>query len=131
MLVSLKTPPLRPQAFSVRLTRTEQSTALLLKMISLLLFFLPLSSSRLIVLDENDQLKMPGLYDDELPSLLDRKPVEDMLDVSKTKWTKEQMKMYTRGVEDNTTVVTFSMKVYYTIEVKKNTEHQYTIDALA
>ena len=61
---------------------------------------------------------MPGLNHDDLPSLLDRKPVEDMLDVSKTKWTKEQMKMYTRGVEDNTTVVTFSIKVYYTIEVK-------------
>ena len=87
-------------------------------MISLLLFFIPLSSSRLIVLDENDRLKMPGLDDDDLPSLLDRKPVEDMLDVSKTKWTEDQMKMYTRGVEDNTTVVTFSMKVYYTIEVK-------------
>jgi len=64
---------------------------------------------------------MPGLDDDDLPSLLDRKPVEDMLDVSKTKWTKEQMKMYTRGVEDNTTVVTFSMKVYYTIEVGERT----------
>ena len=31
----------------------------------------------------------------------------------------DQMKMYQRGVEDNTTVVTFSMKVYYTIEVNK------------
>ena len=88
-------------------------------MISLLPFFLPLSSSRLIVLDENDRLQMPGLDDDGLSSLLDRKPVEDMLDVAKSKWTEDQMKMYQRGVEDNTTVVTFSMKVYYTIEVNK------------
>ena len=63
---------------------------------------------------------MPGLDDDELPSLdlLDRKPVEGMLDVAKSKWTEDQMKMYQRGLDDNTTVVTFSMKVYYTIEVK-------------
>ena len=61
---------------------------------------------------------MPGLYDDELPSLLDRKPAESVLDVAKTKWTEDQMKMYQRGVEDNTTIVTFSIKVYYTIEVK-------------
>ena len=88
-------------------------------MISLLPFFIPLSSSRLIVLDENDRVQMPGLEDDGLSSLLDRKPVEDMLDVAKSKWTEDQMKMYQRGLEDNTTVVTFSMKVYYTIEVNK------------
>ena len=89
-------------------------------MIAFLLFFIPFSSLRLIYLDENDRLKMPGLDDDELPSLalLDRKPVEGMLDVAKSKWTEDQMKMYQRGLDDNTTVVTFSMKVYYTIEVK-------------
>ena len=88
-------------------------------MILLLLFLIPLSSSRHhhLILDENDQLRMPGFENDALPSLMDRKPVEDMLDVSKTKWTEDQMKMYYRGLEDNTTVVTFSMKVYYTIEV--------------
>ena len=87
-------------------------------MISFLLFFVQLSSARLILLDENDQLKMPGVFDDEFPFLLDRKPAEGVLDVAKTKWTEDEMKMYQRGVEDNTTVVTFSIKVYYTIEVK-------------
>ena len=70
---------------------------------------------------------MPGLDDDELPSLalLDRKPVEGMLDVAKSKWTEDQMKMYQRGLDDNTTVVTFSMKVYYTIEVKNMDIYKY------
>ena len=32
-------------------------------------------------------------------------------------WTEDEMKMYKQGVEDNTTVATFSIKVYYSIEV--------------
>ena len=119
LLKRVDTSSLRPPAFSGRLTSSEQSFALLLlNMISFLLFFVPLSSARLILLDENDQLKMPGVFDDEFPFLLDRKPAEGVLDVAKTKWTEDEMKMYQRGVEDNTTVVTFSIKVYYTIEVK-------------
>ena len=31
------------------------------------------------------------------------------------------MKMYMQGVEDNTTVATFSIKVYYSIEVEEQT----------
>ena len=32
-------------------------------------------------------------------------------------WTEDEIKMYMQGVEDNTTVATFSIKVYYSIEV--------------
>ena len=36
-------------------------------------------------------------------------------------WTEDEMKMYKQGVEDNTTVATFSIKVYYSIEVGEQT----------
>ena len=108
-------------------------------MISLLLFLIPLSSSRLLdelkspsfldrdFLDEN-QTEMRGAEDyvvlgdnDGFPSLQDRTLIPDWLnakmDVEKSVWTEDQMKMYLRGVKDNSTVVTFSVKVYYTVEV--------------
>ena len=75
----------------------------------LLFFLIPLSASRRIDLDDNDGLKHPFLLDRYLL---------DELNGSKPAWNEEQMKLYMKGVEDNTTVVTFSIKVYYTIEVK-------------
>lgn len=120
--------------------KVDYRRALLIpKMISLLLFLIPLSSSRLLdelkspsfldrdVLDE-DQTEMRGSADDIVlddndgfPSLQDRTLIPDWLnakmDVEKSVWTEDQTKMYLRGVEDNSTVVTFSVKVYYTVEV--------------
>ena len=74
----------------------------------LLFFLIPLSASRRIDLDDNDGLKHPFL--------LDRTLLHE-LNGSKPAWNEEQMKLYMKGVEDNTTVVTFSIKVFYTIEV--------------
>merc|ERR1712180_431450 len=39
------------------------------------------------------------------------------LDVENSKWSEEQKEMYLRGLRDNSTVVTYSVNVYYTIEV--------------
>lgn len=36
-------------------------------------------------------------------------------------WTEDEKKMYMHGVEDNTTIATFSIKVYYSIEVGEQT----------
>jgi len=117
--------------------KVEHSRTLLIpKMISLLLFLIPLSTSRLLdelkspsfldqdLLDE-DQTEMRGFVvlgdNDGFPSLQDRTLIPDWLnakmDVEKSVWTEDQMKMYLRGVEDNSTFVTFSVKVYYTVEV--------------
>ena len=45
----------------------------------------------------------------------------DELNGAKPRWTEDEMKMYMQGVEDNTTVATFSIKVYYSIEVGEQT----------
>ena len=85
------------------------------KTTSLLLLTISLSASRLIDFDfpdESDRL--------ESPSFLDRYLLEE-LDEGQSKWTEDEMKLYMRGVEDNSTVVTFSAKVYYTIEVGERT----------
>merc|ERR1712172_104309 len=102
-------------------------TLLIPKMISLLLFLIPLSTSRLLdelkspsfldqdLLDE-DQTEMRGFVvlgdNDGFPSLQDRTLIPDWLnakmDVEKSVWTEDQMKMYLRGVEDNSTFVIFS-----------------------
>ena len=50
------------------------------------------------------------------PSLLDRYLLDE-LNGTKPAWTEEQKKLYMKGVEDNTNVVTFSIKVFYTIDV--------------
>ena len=75
----------------------------------LLLVVASCSAARLIVPQENSRHK-PS-------SVLDRDLLSD-LDGDKPQWSEEEMKLYRQGLEDNTTVVTFSMKVYYTIEVK-------------
>ena len=74
-----------------------------------LLMLISLSGARLIVPD--------GI---EPSSLLDR----DLLDELNGKdpaWTEDEMKLYMQGVEDNSTVATFSLKVYYSIEVGEQT----------
>ena len=76
-------------------------------MIFLLLLWLPLSASRTMLLDD-------------LLSDSDRYLLEELGD-SKPAWTEEQMKLYKQGVEDNTTIVTYSVKVYYSIEVGQKT----------
>ena len=45
----------------------------------------------------------------------------DELNGEAPEWNEEEMKMYMRGVEDNTTVVTYSIKVYYSIELGEKT----------
>ena len=47
---------------------------------------------------------------------LDRDLIDE-LNGEEPEWTEDEMKMYMQGVEDNTTVATFSIKVYYSIEV--------------
>ena len=39
------------------------------------------------------------------------------MDVAKSVWREDQIKMFLQGVKDNSTVVTFSVKVYYTVDV--------------
>ena len=77
-------------------------------MIFLLLLLLPLSVSMALVPDKNQRFSRGVLYDRYLL---------DELGDHKSPWTEEQMKMYKQGVEDNVTVVTFSIKVFYSIEV--------------
>ena len=78
-------------------------------MIVLLLLLLPLSVSMALVPDKNQGFRRGVLYD--------RRYLLDELGDHKSPWTEEQMKMYKQGVEDNVTVVTFSIKVFYSIEV--------------
>ena len=77
-------------------------------MVFLLLLWLPFSASRTTMLL------------DDLLSDSDRYLLEELGD-SKPAWTEEQMKLYKQGVEDNTTIVTYSVKVYYSIEVGQKT----------
>jgi len=109
-------------------------------MVTFFLFLIPLSSSRLVFLDKNDEMSYDYGDDDSMEdfkpddqaghgSLLDLdrsdspdwleadEVVGDKLDVENSQWTEEQTEMYLRGLRDNSTVVTFSVKVYYTIEV--------------
>ena len=74
-------------------------------MVFLLLLWLPFSASMLL---------------DDLLRDSDRYLLEELGD-SKPAWTEEQMKLYKQGVEDNTTIVTYSVKVYYSIEVGQKT----------
>merc|ERR1719432_421680 len=76
--------------------------------IPLLLMLISLSYSRLIFLDDIDGLKSPSFLDRDLL---------DELNGADPRWTEDEMKIYMQGVEDNTTVATFSIKVYYSIEV--------------
>jgi len=80
--------------------------------IPLLLMLISLSYSRLIFLDDIDGLKSPSFLDRDLL---------DELNGADPRWTEDEMKMYMQGVEDNTTVATFSIKVYYSIEVGEQT----------
>ena len=82
-------------------------------MIVLLLLLLPLSVSMALVPDKNQGFRRGVLYDRYLL---------DELGDHKFPWTEEQIKMYKQGVEDNVTVVTFSIKVFYSIEVGLKTE---------
>ena len=76
-------------------------------MVFLLLLWLSFSASRTMLLDD-------------LLSDSDRYLLEELGD-SKPAWTEQQMKLYKQGVEDNTTIVTYSVKVYYSIEVGQKT----------
>ena len=67
------------------------------KTTSLLLLTISLTASRLI--------------DFDFPSYLDRYLLEEV-DEGQSKWTEDEMKLYMRGVEDNSTVVTFSTKKF-------------------
>ena len=71
-----------------------------------------LSASRLILPGDDDVVVSS--------SFLDRSLLSD-LDGEKPKWTEDEMKLYMRGVEDNTTVVTISANVYYSLEVGERT----------
>ena len=82
------------------------------KMTPLLSMLISLAYSRLIVVDDIDGLKSPSFLDRDLL---------DELNGGKPRWTEDEMKMYMQGVEDNTTVATFSVKVYYSIEVGEQT----------
>ena len=73
----------------------------------LLLVVASYPAARLIVPQEKSRHK-PS-------SVLDRNLLSD-LDGDKSRWTKDQMKLYMQGVEDDTTVVTFSVKVFYSLE---------------
>ena len=73
----------------------------------LLLVVASFSAARLIVPQENSRHK-PS-------SVLDRDLLSD-LDGDKSRWTKDQIKLYMQGVKDDTTVVTFSVKVFYSLE---------------
>merc|ERR1719150_2753062 len=97
-------------------------------MVTVFLFLIPLSSSRLAFLDENDEMSYDYGDDGHLSLLdLDRsespdwleadKVVGKKLDVENSKWSEEQTEMYLRGLRDNSTIVSFSVNVYYTIEV--------------
>merc|ERR1712223_207645 len=109
-------------------------------MVTFFLFLIPLSSSRLAFLDENDEMSYDYGEDDSIEDFkpddhagprslldLDRSDTPDWLeadevvgkklDVENSQWTEEQTEMYSRGLRDNSTIVTFSVKVYYTIEV--------------
>ena len=67
-----------------------------------------ISFSMLIVTKDIDRL--------DYNSFLDR-DLMDELDGEEPEWTEDEMKMYMQGVDDNITVATFSIKVYYSIEV--------------
>ena len=83
------------------------------KMSSLLLLMMfSLSDSRLILPDDDDVVVSS--------SFLDRSLLSD-LDGEKPKWTEDEMKLYMQGVEDNTTVVTISANVYYSLEIGEAT----------
>ena len=107
-------------------------------MVTVFLFLIPLSASRLALLDENDEMSYDYVDDDSIEdfkpddhaahlSHLDRSESPDWLeadevvgkklDVENSKWSEEQTEMYLRGLRDNSTVVTYSVNVYYTIEV--------------
>ena len=73
-------------------------------MIISVLMLISLSGARLIVPDAM-----------ESSSILDR-DLLDELNEKDPSWTEDEMKLYMQGVEDNTTVATFSIKVYYSIE---------------
>ena len=76
--------------------------------ISFLLMFISLSFSKLFVMNDIDGLDYNFFLDRDLL---------DELNGEEPEWTEDEMKMYMQGVEDNTTVATFSIKVYYSIEV--------------
>ena len=106
-------------------------------MVTVFLFLIPLSASRLALLDENDEMSYDYGEDDSIEDFkpagheslldLDRSDSPDWLeadevvgkklDVENSKWSEEQTEMYLRGLRDNSTIVTFSVNVYYTIEV--------------
>ena len=109
-------------------------------MVTFFLFLIPLSSSRLAFLDENDEMSFDYGEDDLMAGFkpddhaghgslldLDRSESPDWLeadevvgkklDVENSKWSEEQTEMYLRGLRDNSTIVSFSVNVYYTIEV--------------
>ena len=66
----------------------------------------------MIIPDENDELRSPSFLDRDLL---------DELNGEKPPWKDEEMKLYMQGVEDNTTVATFSLKVYYSMETGEKT----------
>ena len=82
------------------------------KMTPLLCMLISLAYSRQIVVDNIDGMKSPSFLDRDLL---------DELNGGEPRWTEDEMKMYMQGVEDNTTVATFSVKVYYSIEVGEQT----------
>jgi len=82
------------------------------KMTPLFSMLISLACSRLIVEDDIDRLKSSSFLDRDLL---------DELNGAEPQWTEDEMKMYMQGVEDNTTVATFSIKVYYSIEVGEQT----------
>jgi len=77
----------------------------------------------MIVPPEKDRL--------ESTSLLDRSLLSD-LDGDKPQWSEEEMKLYRQGLEDNTTVVTFSIEVFYSVDVGEQTGGKITqmVDAM-
>ena len=79
------------------------------KMIISVLMLISLVGARLIVPDAM-----------EPSSLLDRYLLDE-LNGTDPSWTEDEMKLYMQGVEDNSTVATFSLKVYYSIEVGEQT----------
>ena len=82
------------------------------KMIAILrlLMIISLSSSRLIVAEDADAMRSPSVDRDILSDLNGRNETPYW-------WTEDEMKLYMQGVEDNTTVVTVSVNVYYTLDV--------------
>ena len=53
----------------------------------------------------------------------------DELNGAEPEWTEDEMKMYMQGVEDNTTVAIFSIKVYYSIEVGEGSSRHFPLSS--